>query len=140
MQGCTEICFAKTNTITNWRTTKIATPVQNPEDQRLMQELQVPQGIGHSVPPFNSITMPTPYSNPMVPPSVQSFPVQHQQKHQIPSPQQHQHFFGNSNHSPHIEGTNQSNSQHQANLMHIAKEWQQQLLLQQEQMQNQFPS
>ncbi|KAK1326046.1 hypothetical protein QJS10_CPA01g00802 [Acorus calamus] len=117
-------------------------PVQNPDDQRqiLMQELQlqVPHGNGQPVLPFNGIN--TPYTNPLVPSSVQSFPVHHQQ-HQIPSPQQQTHMHGNSHHPPHIQGTNQNNHQQQSLRASKGRQQQQQRLLhQQQQQQNQFPT
>ncbi|XP_077225080.1 chromatin modification-related protein EAF1 B-like isoform X2 [Tasmannia lanceolata] len=93
-------------------------PTQNPEDQRQMivQELQLQatQGNGQGAPPFNGLN--TTFSNPTVPQSVQTFPVQHQQ-HQMP-PQSH---GLNNHHHPHLQNTSHS-PQQQAYVLRLAKE------------------
>ncbi|XP_042513267.1 chromatin modification-related protein EAF1 B-like isoform X2 [Macadamia integrifolia] len=110
-------------------------PGQNPEDQRqmMMQELQmqVTQGSSQGVPPYNGLS--TAFSNQTIPPSVQTFPVQHQQ-HQMPPQQPHV------LHHPRLQGNSHAtNPQQQAYILRLAKERQlQQRYLHQQQQQHQF--
>lgn len=110
-------------------------PGQNPDEHRqmIMQELQmqVTQGNGPGVIPYSGMN--TSFANQAVP-SVQTFPVQHQQQQQIP---QQSHVLGNPHH-PHHQGTNH-NPHQQAYAIRLAKERHlQQRLLQQHQQQ--FPA
>ncbi|XP_043703526.1 chromatin modification-related protein EAF1 B-like isoform X3 [Telopea speciosissima] len=111
-------------------------PGQNPEDQRqmMMQELQmqVTQGSSQGVPSYNGLS--TAFSNQTIPPPVQTFPVQHQQQHQMP-PQQ-SHVLGNPHHSRLQGNSPATNPQQQAYVLRLAKERQlQQRYLQQQQQQ-----
>ncbi|XP_042481011.1 chromatin modification-related protein EAF1 B-like, partial [Macadamia integrifolia] len=118
-------------------------PGQNPEDQRqmMMQELQmqVTQGSSQGVPSYNGLS--TAFSNQTIPPPVQTFPVQHQQQHQMP-PQQSG-VLGNPHHSRLQGNSHATNPQQQAFALRLAKErqlQQQQRYLhhQQQQQQHQF--
>eukprot|EP00262_Sarcandra_glabra_P015147 TRINITY_DN4602_c0_g2_i1.p1 TRINITY_DN4602_c0_g2~~TRINITY_DN4602_c0_g2_i1.p1 ORF type:complete len:927 (+),score=215.03 TRINITY_DN4602_c0_g2_i1:142-2781(+) len=85
--------------------------IQNPDDQRqmIMQELQMQVTQGNSqggVAPFNGLN--NSFSTQTVPSPVQTFPVQHQQQHQMA---QQPHVLSNPHH-PHLhQGTNSSQQQ-----------------------------
>nr|XP_010932960.2 chromatin modification-related protein EAF1 B [Elaeis guineensis] len=96
-------------------------PAQNTDDHRHMMiqelQLQVSQGNGQAVAPFNGMS--ASFSSTTATPPIQTFPIpQHQQSHQIP---QQAPILGNSRH-PHIQGTSQSSSQQQAYAYRFAKE------------------
>ncbi|XP_077242312.1 chromatin modification-related protein EAF1 B-like [Tasmannia lanceolata] len=89
-------------------------PSPNSEDQKQMIMQELPQhltrGNGHGTPPFSGP------STAFVSPLVQTFPIQHQNQHQMPP---HSHVLNN-HHYRHLQGTTH-NPQTQAHVLHLAK-------------------
>ncbi|KAK6937645.1 hypothetical protein RJ641_031153 [Dillenia turbinata] len=107
--------------------------MRNPEHQRqiMMPELQmqVTQGNSQGVLPFNGLS--SAFPNQTASPPIQSYPVHHQQQHQMSSQQPH--VLSNPHH-PHLQGPNHATSTHQAYAIRLAKE-RQRLMQQQQQPQ-----
>ncbi|KAM1234258.1 hypothetical protein ACFX13_003938 [Malus domestica] len=108
-------------------------PGHNPEHQRQLMvpelQMQVTQGNGQGVTPFNMLS--SGFPNQTTPPSAQTYPGHTHQQHQI-SPQQ-SHALSNP-HNPHLQGPNHATGpQQQAYAIRVAKERLQQRYLHQQQ-------
>ncbi|KAK6940532.1 Helicase/SANT-associated domain [Dillenia turbinata] len=118
----------------NRETLHMMRPSQNPEHQRQMMmpelQLQVSQGNSQGVLPFNGLS--SAFPNQTASPPIQSYPVHHQQQHQMPSQQPH--VLSNPHH-PHLQSPNHATSTQQAYAIRLAKE--RQRLMQQQQPQQQ---